>query len=186
VSLPGSSSANPAKLRLFGCTTEAHAVREGLYLAAANRYRRRIITLRTELEGLIPTYGDLIAIAHDMPSWGTSGEIVGFDIASRAMTSSVPLPWEEGAEHYLAFQQPDGSVAGITFRTEMEGLIPTFGDLIAISHDMPARGIEGSTTGESADIPWSQLARVMAIRPRGEQVEIACVVEHPLVHTADQ
>jgi hypothetical protein len=36
------------------------------------------------------------------------------------------------------------------------------------------------------DIPWSQLARVMAIRPRGEQVEIACVVEHPLVHTADQ
>ena len=69
---------------------------------------------------------------------------------------------------------------------EMEGLIPTFGDLIAISHDMPARGVEGSTAWESADIPWSQLARVMAIRPRGEQVEIACVVEHPLVHTADQ
>jgi hypothetical protein len=33
---------------------------------------------------------------------------------------------------------------------------------------------------------WNQTARVMAIRPRGEQVEIACVVEHPLVHTADQ
>jgi len=75
----------------------------------------------------------------------------------------------------------------------MEGLIPTFGDLIAISHDMPAQGTEGtegnvggSPAGESADSPWSQLARVMAIRPRGEQVEIACVVEHPLVHTADQ
>lgn len=76
VSLLGSSSTNPAKLRLFGCTAEAHAVREGLYLAAANRYRRRIITFRTELEGLIPTYGDLIAIAHDMPSWGAGGEIV--------------------------------------------------------------------------------------------------------------
>jgi hypothetical protein len=68
----------------------------------------------------------------------------------------------------------------------MEGLIPTFGDLIAISHDMPASGTEGSPAGDSSDIPWSQLARVMAIRPRGEQVEIACVVEHPLVHTADQ
>lgn len=68
----------------------------------------------------------------------------------------------------------------------MEGLIPTFGDLIAISHDMPSQGIEGSTEGESGDVPWSQLARVMAIRPRSEQVEIACVVEHPLVHTADQ
>jgi hypothetical protein len=68
-------------------------------------------------------------------------------------------------------------------------LIPTFGDLIAISHDMPAQGTEGtegSTAGQSVDVPWSQLARVMAIRPRGEQVEIACVVEHPVVHTADQ
>ncbi len=39
-------------------TRETHAafnqiVREGLYLVAANRYRRRIITLRTELEGLV-------------------------------------------------------------------------------------------------------------------------------------
>jgi len=51
---------------------------------------------------------------------------------------------------------------------------------------MPAQGIEGDTEGERVDIPWSQLARVMAIRPRGEQVEIACVVEHPLVHTADR
>ena len=40
-------------------------MREGLYMAAANRYRRRIMTFRTELEGLIPTYGDLIAITHD-------------------------------------------------------------------------------------------------------------------------
>jgi hypothetical protein len=116
VSLPGSTEANPATVNLFGCTSQAQAMREGKYIAAANRYRRRLIT----------------------------------------------------------------------FRTEMEGLIPTFGDLIAISHDMPAQGIEGSAAGESVDVPWSQLARVMAIRPRGEQVEIACVVEHPLVHTADQ
>jgi len=60
-------------------------VREGLYLAAANRYRRRIITLRTELEGLIPTYGDLIAIAHDMPSWGTGGR-------DRRLGISTPTP----------------------------------------------------------------------------------------------
>lgn len=66
------------------------------YIAAANRYRRRFITFATEMEGLIPTYGDLIAITHDMPSWGISGEIVGFDSASETMTASVPLPWEGG------------------------------------------------------------------------------------------
>lgn len=115
VSLPGSAEDNPAMVNLFGCTSQAQAMREGKYIAAANRYRRRLIT----------------------------------------------------------------------FRTEMEGLIPTFGDLIAISHDMPAQGIEGSTAGEGMNVPWSQLARVMAIRPRGEQVEIACVVENPAVHQAD-
>lgn len=120
VSLPGSTEANPATVNLFGCTSQTQAMREGKYIAAANRYRRRLITFRTEMEGLIPTFGDLIAISHDMPAQGTEGNM------------------------------------------------------------------GGSPAGESADIPWSQLARVMAIRPRGEQVEIACVVEHPLVHTADQ
>jgi hypothetical protein len=33
---------------------------------------------------------------------------------------------------------------------------------------------------------WSLLARVIAVRPRGEQVEITCVAENALVHTADQ
>lgn len=120
VSLPGSTQTNPATVNLFGCTSQTQAMREGKYIAAANRYRRRLITFRTEMEGLIPTFGDLIAISHDMPAQGTEGNM------------------------------------------------------------------GGSPAGESADIPWSQLARVMAIRPRGEQVEIACVVEHPLVHTADQ
>lgn len=45
-------------------------------MAAANRYRRRIVTFSTELEGLIPTYGDLIAIVHDMANWGQGGEII--------------------------------------------------------------------------------------------------------------
>ena len=109
VSLPGSTETNPATINLFGCTNQMQAEREGKYIAAANRYRRRLIN----------------------------------------------------------------------FQTEMEGLIPTFGDLIAISHDMPANQDSESTS------PLNYLARVMAIRPRGEQVEIACVVEHPAVHKAD-
>jgi hypothetical protein len=109
VSLPGSTETNPATVNLFGCTNQLQAEREGKYIAAANRYRRRLIN----------------------------------------------------------------------FQTEMEGLIPTFGDLISISHDMPANQ-ESEVTS-----PLNYLARVMAIRPRGEQVEIACVVELPSVHKAD-
>jgi sulfur carrier protein ThiS len=124
VSLPGSTQTNPATVNLFGCTNQTQAMREGKYIAAANRYRRRLITFRTEMEGLIPTFGDLIAISHDMPTTETSYQ-------------------DSGLSNIRSDLSPESSVL-------------------------------------------NYLARVMAIRPRGEQVEIACVVEHPLVHTADQ
>jgi predicted phage tail protein len=76
-SLPDSAGEQPASVSLFGCTDKNQAIREGMYMAAANRYRRRIVSFRTELEGMIPTYGDLIAISHDMPRWGEAGDILG-------------------------------------------------------------------------------------------------------------
>ena len=54
---------------------KAQAIREGKYMAAANR-SRRLVTFQTERR-LILTYGDLIAIAHDMPSWGQGAEVIG-------------------------------------------------------------------------------------------------------------
>lgn len=185
VSLPGSSSTNPAKLRLFGCTTEAHAVREGLYLAAANRYRRRIITLRTELEGLIPTYGDLIAIAHDMPSWGAGGEIVAWDADTYAATLSEPVAFVDGQEHVMALRRRDGGVSG------PHAVMPGSDAQQVVFADLPDIPIETGLSAERTHFAfgvaeqWSLLARVIAVRPRGEQVEITCVAEHPAVHNAD-
>lgn len=185
VSLPGSSSANPAKLRLFGCTTEAHAVREGLYLAAANRYRRRIITLRTELEGLIPTYGDLIAIAHDMPSWGAGGEIVAWDADTQTATLSEPVAFVDGQEHVMALRRRDGGVSG------PHAVTPGSDAQQVVFADLPDIPIETGLSAERTHFAfgnaeqWSLLARVIAVRPRGEQVEITCVAEHPAVHSAD-
>ncbi len=185
VSLPGSSSTNPAKLRLFGCTTEAHAVREGLYLAAANRYRRRIITLRTELEGLIPTYGDLIAIAHDMPSWGAGGEIVALDADTHTATLSEPVAFVDGQEHVMALRRRDGGVSG------PHAVMPGSDAQQVVFAGLPDIPIETGLSAERTHFAfgmaeqWSLLARVIAVRPRGEQVEITCVAEHPAVHNAD-
>lgn len=74
--LAGSTALRPAKVDLFGVTSRDQAYREGLYLAAANRYRRKIIKFSTEMEGFIPSMGDLVAIQHDMPGWGQAGELV--------------------------------------------------------------------------------------------------------------
>lgn len=74
----GSSGTNPAAVTLPGVTVRAHAWQEGMYMAECNRSRRRFVTFGTEMEGFIPTLADLIAIQHDMPKWGQSGDIVDF------------------------------------------------------------------------------------------------------------
>ena len=53
-SCQGSTAAKPAKVDLFGCVDRAQAYREGLYMAASNRYRRTVIKFETEMEGFIP------------------------------------------------------------------------------------------------------------------------------------
>ena len=190
-SLPDSTAEatdKPAKVELFGCTGADQAEREGLYMAAANRYRRRIVTFRTELEGLIPTYGDLIAITHDLPRWGQGGEVTAVD--GRTLTLSEPLEWETDAPepptHYIALRRRDGSLSG-------PWLVAPDGDerSVVLNEDLdiePYTGAEEERThfafgpGEA----WGLRARVLAVRPRGEQVEITAVGEDVRVHEADR
>ena len=192
-SLPDSvteAADKPATVDLFGCTGPEQAMREGLYMAAANRYRRRIVTFRTELEGLIPTYGDLIAITHDLPRWGQGGEVVAAD--GRTLVLSEPLEWEAGEDttgppvHYLALRRRDSGLSG-PWPVE-----PGDDDrTVVLSEDLdlePYTGADEERThfafgpGEA----WGLRARVMAVRPRGEQVEITAVGEDIRIHEADR
>jgi sulfur carrier protein ThiS len=182
-SLPDSAADQPAKVELFGCTDEAQAEREGLYMAAANRYRRRMVSFRTELEGLIPTYGDLIAIAHDMPRWGQGGEVVAQE--DQVLVLSEPLSWSDGETHYIALRRRDGTVSG-------PWLVSPGADdrrvILAEALDFtPYTGASEERTHFAFGVgdAWSLRARVIAIRPRGEQVEITAVGEDARVHEAD-
>ena len=186
VGLAGSTLAKPARLKLFGCTDKSQAMREGKYIAAANRYRRRIITFRTELEGLIPTYGDLVAISHDMPSWGVSGEVLSWDAATKVLICSERLPWQTGANHYIALRRLDGSVTdpigvtrGVTDRHAVLQQIPSVGP-------QTGGGEERTHFAFGVGQTWAQMARVMSVKPRADLVEVTCVAESASVHTADQ
>ena len=140
-------------------------------MAAANRYRRKLITFQTELEGMIPTYGDLIAVVHDMPAWGQGGEIVDWDGVT--LVTSEPLKWAAGEAHAIALRRPDGSIVG------PYPIIPGDGDDEALPQAPleldPYTGGEAERTHYAfgPSDAWSLFARVLAIRPRGERVEIA-------------
>ena len=199
-SLPDSAAEKPAKVILFGCTDEAQAAREGLYMAADNRYRRKLVSWRTELDGLIPTYGDLVAVTHDMPRWGQGCEVVAWDEAEALLTVSEPLEWTasgvEGGtpdgdgndlqDHYIALRRRDGSPAGPFRVAAVEGQDRTIRVLEPLGF-VPYTGTaeERSHFAFGPGEAWSAKARVIAVRPRGEQVEITAVGEDARVHEAD-
>ena len=192
--LPESAGEQPATVSLFGCTDKNQALREGLYMAAANRYRRRMVSFRTELEGMIPTYGDLIAISHDMPRWGESGEVVAYDPPILALSEPVTFVSEtpvsttlsETGTHSIVLRRRDGSLSGPWQVSQGENETQVY--LEEEIDFTPSIGSSEERTHFSFGVGehWGALARVLAVQPRGDQVEITAVVENAAVHTADR
>lgn len=179
-SFEGSSSDKTATVELFGCTNKDQALREAVYMALANRYRRRIITFSTELEGLIPSYGDLISITHDMPHWGSGGEITGKN--GLRLTLSEPVSFVENEAHYIALRNKNGSMSGPY--EVISGSLPT--EVILLSDvSIPIEVgtmIERTHFAFGTQDKWGTLARVTGIKPRSNKVEITAVVEDNRVH----
>ena len=179
-SFKDSSSNKTATVELFGCTNKEQALREATYMALANRYRRRIVTFSTELEGLIPSYGDLISITHDMAKWGQGGEVIGQN--GLTLTLSESVIFEEGKVHYLALRQKNGSLSGPY--VVMPGALNTE---VVLSEEPDIAILTGTDTERThfafgiAD-KWSVYARVTGIRPRSDKVEITAVIEDSRVH----
>ena len=95
---------------MFGVTTRAHATREAWYQWASNYYRRKFYKLQTEMEGCIPILLDPISISHDRVRYGQNGDVVGWDPATLTLTTSEPLTFTDGVQHYMALRQRDGSL----------------------------------------------------------------------------
>lgn len=184
--LSGSSALVPLKIDLFGVTDRDQAAREGTYLAAVNRYRRKRITFATEMEGFIPAFGDLIAISHDMPAWGASGEVTAYNAGTKVISLSEPVTFTTGT-HYIGLRQRDGSIAGpyaVTAGVDAYKVVHTAAtiDLTPYTGGAEERTHYAFGKGEA----WRQPARVMALTPIGlYQVRIDAVNEDDAVHTAD-
>ena len=185
--LPGSTAARPARIDMtVGVTGREQAHREGLYQAACNRYRRRVIRLATEMEGFIPSFGDLIAVAHDLVQWGQSAEAVAWTAGTKTLVVSEPFTWGGSASYYVGLRKRDGSLEGpftVTQGANASTLVlatsPSFTPYTGQAEERTHVVFGWGNT-------WRALARVVAVRPRGlTQVEILAVNENDNVHTAD-
>jgi len=183
--LAGSTADKPAKIDLFGVIDRTKAWQEGLYQAACNRYRRKMITFKTEMEGFIPSFLDLATVQHDMPAWGQSGEVVAWNSGTKTLTLSEPPVFTTGT-HYIALRDrggaPKGPYACVVGSSPYEVVLS---ELPAIT---PYVGMDEERThfAFGPGIAWSQPIRVLTAKPTGvNQVEITAVNEDASVHTAD-
>lgn len=188
----GSTSARPAKADYFGVVQREQAYREALHEAAVNARCRIPFKFQTEMEGFIPAYLDLIAVAADLPAWGQSGEVVAWDAGTLTLTLSEPPEWSPGQTHYIGLRRRDGSNSGpyeVTAGAEADQVVlevnpetddPRFKFYIGQREERTHYAFGWGET-------WSQPARVLSARPLDmEHVEIIAINEDPLPHTIDQ
>lgn len=180
----GSTASKPAQVTLFGVTDQAHAQREADAIAASNRFRRRTAKLETEMDGMIPIYGDLIMLSHDVPEWGAGGEATDWDEANSILTLSEPLAFVDGQTHYIWLRRNDGSVSG---PWEVEAGASS--SQVQVMEELDFTPYTGSEKERSYFCfgpaeKWGQLAVLRYARPRrgGERVELSLVVEDARAH----
>lgn len=175
---------NPEKLTLAGVISRQHAYRVGMYLRGQRRWLRENITFRTGLEGHIPSYGDLIAVAYDIPRWGAGGMVRnatgpalnGETPVERILTLNEPVSFVSGTYKVL-LRKNNGSVLG--------PLTCTAGvDEFHISVMVTASTWEDFAFDGSAELPiflfgrtdeWGRHARVVGLNPaEDDTVEVVC------------
>lgn len=183
--LSGYTSAKPADIQMFGIVGRDHAWREGMYTAAANRYRRQMVTFQTEMEGFIPVFGDLIAITHDRTNWGTSGTVRAYDAGTKVLTVSEPLTFGVG-DNYFGFKKRDGSFDGPWLATAgVDEYHAVLDSALDFTPDTDyAR--ENTTFCFGLGETYTKKAKVVSVKARSmNTAEIVAVVDDAAVYTAD-
>lgn len=185
VPFPGvSSPVIISKGSLLGVTVRTQALREAAYSVGDAAYRRTTVRFTTEMEGFLPSFGDLIAVSHDVPRWGSSAEVEKTYMPRITITES--LTWTN-AQHYAMLANSKGDVFG-PYRVQA-GENPR--EVVFI--DIPAgvdfyTGTEKERTRISIGqgVSFLKYCRVTSIAPKNTgEIAITAVVEDDRVHNSD-
>lgn len=174
----------PAKISIQGITDLKQAQRECAYMVADVGYRRSRISFVTELEGFLPALGDLIAVAHDVVGWGSSGEITNW--TDLTATCSEELNWSVGA-NYVILSDDQGDVFGPYLVAQ--GVDPNSMKFLEPVTDLDvytgtARERTRYAMGPAS--AYAKMCKVTSLTPSSDNtVQVKAVIEDNRVHSAD-
>jgi hypothetical protein len=175
---------NITKISVKGITHLAQAQRECIYMASESTYRPTYLTFKTEMEGFLPAFGDLIGVSHDVVGWGVSGEIEKWTSPTAICTEE--LIWSSG-NNYALLVDEYGDPHGPYLVTS--GAEPRSMKFLETADFTPYIGTERERTRFSMGPAnaYVKMCRVTSISPNsGTDVTISAVVEDDRVHTVDE
>ena len=108
--LTGQIGNNPKRIKLQGVTDRQRAYDLGMYLWFRESKEREQVTVKTGMEGYIPTFGDLGRFGSDVPRWGQNGFVRAID--GSTVTLSEDVTFEEGQVHQMAIRGRTGQDLG--------------------------------------------------------------------------
>lgn len=178
----------PARVRVEGIVGEHQAKRTAVFHLADLVFRPNRAGLSTELQGLLPAYGSLVSIQHDVGNFGQGGETLRYDEDTRTLETTEPLAWTEDATHYVRFVRPNGTMTSRIAATE------TTDDHSMVLASAPDFALEtdGTTLERTRYVfgpaeTMDGFAKVRSIVPRSErEIDVELVLEDDRVHTADE
>jgi predicted phage tail protein len=177
---------NVEEITFPGIAGHKHALREAVQIAGDSLLLRESATFQTDLDGMLPAYGSLISTAHDVASWGQSGDVVDYDSGSRTVTASEPLVWATGTNYARLVNHtgtPSAAIVATPGATDYEFILATAPGFTP-SFDDADRERTRYLFGSLADV--QRYAVVRSIQPQGEdQVTLSVVMENAARHTLD-
>lgn len=171
---------NPARASLMGITSAAQATREATHIVNDAFYRKSRINFETELEGFLPSFGDLIAISHDVTGWGSSGEIEIWNSPEAICSEEVVFG---AGQHYAILVDEQGDVHG-PYKVE-PGSSERSIKFTELPDFTPNDGVEMLRTRYAfgASTNYAKMCKILSIEPKDDNiVGIVAVVEDNRAH----
>ena len=148
----------PQVVELFGVTSETQAEKMAMYLWKQDRARRKVITFKTDIQGLVPQFLDRILISHSSLNWGSASQVRSVNGSSVELID--PIKTDGGS---VSFRAADGSVETMPATIVDECNITVLGLPDWVGEDTFC------TVGVAREF------LVMSVRPQGDEVEVTVV-----------
>lgn len=94
---------NPAKLTLFGVKRRSQAYREAIYTLAGNELQLQFVELKTDIDSIVASYGDIVGLNHAVSQMGiASGRVISATESTITLDKSIDL--DENLQYEIIVQ----------------------------------------------------------------------------------